>query len=231
MPSLRTFLLAASLLVPCAASSSEAHSGRTDAKGGHYNRKTGEYHYHGAGPSVDDLPGLARTKAPTTSRSEARTESPQPRSTNARTHLTPQLGSLSSIRNVEEPEDPPAVAQIVKEPNAKLQSTSRAILDYARREYALGNIEVAMKYVRRVITNYAATDAAGDAKQVLEEWKDSEPFREWTVSTGKFKTSARFARLEKGSVYLVDKSERTIAVDLKRLSKADQQYVMHREGI
>lgn len=24
-----------------------AHSGRTDANGGHYNRKTGEYHYHG----------------------------------------------------------------------------------------------------------------------------------------------------------------------------------------
>lgn len=24
-----------------------AHSGRTDAQGGHYNRKTGEYHYHG----------------------------------------------------------------------------------------------------------------------------------------------------------------------------------------
>lgn len=26
-----------------------AHSGRTDANGGHYNRKTGEYHYHNGG--------------------------------------------------------------------------------------------------------------------------------------------------------------------------------------
>lgn len=26
-----------------------AHSGRTDANGGHYNRKTGEYHYHNSG--------------------------------------------------------------------------------------------------------------------------------------------------------------------------------------
>ena len=25
----------------------DAHSGRTDSRGGHYNRKTGEYHYHG----------------------------------------------------------------------------------------------------------------------------------------------------------------------------------------
>ena len=27
------------------------HSGRTDANGGHYNRKTGEYHYHNGGTS------------------------------------------------------------------------------------------------------------------------------------------------------------------------------------
>ena len=27
--------------------SSSAHSGRTDSNGGHYNRSTGEYHYHG----------------------------------------------------------------------------------------------------------------------------------------------------------------------------------------
>jgi hypothetical protein len=26
-----------------------SHSGRTDANGGHYNRKTGEYHYHNGG--------------------------------------------------------------------------------------------------------------------------------------------------------------------------------------
>ncbi|OHB49046.1 MAG: hypothetical protein A2Y10_04885 [Planctomycetes bacterium GWF2_41_51] len=25
------------------------HSGRTDSQGGHYNRKTGEYHYHNSG--------------------------------------------------------------------------------------------------------------------------------------------------------------------------------------
>lgn len=28
-----------------------AHSGRTDKNGGHYNRKTGEYHYHNSGYS------------------------------------------------------------------------------------------------------------------------------------------------------------------------------------
>ena len=31
----------------------DAHSGRTDRYGGHYNRKTGEYHYHNRGYSYN----------------------------------------------------------------------------------------------------------------------------------------------------------------------------------
>ena len=34
----------------------DAHSGRTDANGGHYNRKTGEYHYHGGGNYSNFVP-------------------------------------------------------------------------------------------------------------------------------------------------------------------------------
>ena len=30
------------------------HSGGLDSKGGHYNRKTGEYHYHRGGGQADD---------------------------------------------------------------------------------------------------------------------------------------------------------------------------------
>lgn len=30
-----------------------AHPGRTDSNGGHYNRKTGEYHYHNGGPAYN----------------------------------------------------------------------------------------------------------------------------------------------------------------------------------
>ena len=32
-----------------------AHSGRTDANGGHYNRTTGEYHYHNGGTSSKSI--------------------------------------------------------------------------------------------------------------------------------------------------------------------------------
>ena len=35
--------------------SAHTHSGRTDANGGHYNRKTGEYHYHNSGKSRPSL--------------------------------------------------------------------------------------------------------------------------------------------------------------------------------
>ena len=37
------------LLVIYSFGTSHSHSGRTDANGGHYNRKTGEYHYHNSG--------------------------------------------------------------------------------------------------------------------------------------------------------------------------------------
>lgn len=41
-------LLVFTFLFSCLATSlSWSHSGRTDSSGGHYNRKTGEYHYHG----------------------------------------------------------------------------------------------------------------------------------------------------------------------------------------
>ena len=40
------------------------HSGRTDANGGHYNRKTGKYHYHGGGRSRPRVNVSPPTPAP-----------------------------------------------------------------------------------------------------------------------------------------------------------------------
>ena len=37
--------------------SAYTHSGRTEANGGHYNRKTGEYHYHNSGTSSRSTSG------------------------------------------------------------------------------------------------------------------------------------------------------------------------------
>ena len=41
--------LAVLLILLLSAVFAYTHSGRTDKNGGHYNRKTGEYHYHNAG--------------------------------------------------------------------------------------------------------------------------------------------------------------------------------------
>ena len=38
--------------------SSAAHSGRTDSKGGHYDRETGDYHYHHGYPAHDHPGGV-----------------------------------------------------------------------------------------------------------------------------------------------------------------------------
>lgn len=46
--------------------SAYTHSGRTDANGGHYNRKTGTYHYHNSGRSrtrLNATPTIRRTDA------------------------------------------------------------------------------------------------------------------------------------------------------------------------
>ena len=49
--------------------SAHTHSGRTDANGGHYNRKTGTYHYHNSGrsrtrPSYTPLPDTTTKTTP-----------------------------------------------------------------------------------------------------------------------------------------------------------------------
>lgn len=48
-----------------------AHSGGLDSKGGHYNRKTGEYHYHRGG-NVDSKSTVTKS---TKSKSETKTKS------------------------------------------------------------------------------------------------------------------------------------------------------------
>ena len=51
----RKFLIILSLILTTGMlflyDSAHTHSGRTDANGGHYNRKTGQYHYHNSGRS------------------------------------------------------------------------------------------------------------------------------------------------------------------------------------
>lgn len=57
----RYLLVAVASLLVCDVAFS--HPGRTDANGGHHNRKTGGYHYHGGGRSVTPtVPFVPRTR-------------------------------------------------------------------------------------------------------------------------------------------------------------------------
>ena len=66
-------------------SAAYAHSGRTDGNGGHWNRKTGEYHYHCGGYPAHQHPGgvcpyrsggIVTTKAPSTTKKTSTTKAP-----------------------------------------------------------------------------------------------------------------------------------------------------------
>ena len=66
-------------------SAADAHSGRTDANGGHWNRKTGEYHYHHGYPAHQHPGGvcpyiggggIVTTKAPSTTKKPSTTKAP-----------------------------------------------------------------------------------------------------------------------------------------------------------
>lgn len=215
-----------------------AHPGRTDSSGGHNDRKNGGYHYHGGGSSSSSsapasgggLLSDRRTSARVTARYEARTEPPQLRTSEARTYQTEKLGSDFLAPPVT-PESPPAVAQIEKEANATDEVKARKLLDYAKRQYLLGKVELGMKWVRWVLTKYSNTVAASEAKILLEEWKKSEPFKTWKDASGKFSTVARFVRLDDGNIYLQNETGKTVSFDIKRLSRADQEYVIQREDL
>ena len=75
--SICSLLLMAMFLTSCVA---DAHPGRTDSNGGHYNRKTGEYHYHNGGGSSSKS-----TKSKSTSTKKAKATTKTVKTTNATT--------------------------------------------------------------------------------------------------------------------------------------------------
>lgn len=65
----------------------EAHPGRTDSKGGHYNRKTGEYHFHNSGAAR--AARVAPTRRPSVPARAASSVRSRPRESPANSSRTP----------------------------------------------------------------------------------------------------------------------------------------------
>ena len=55
---MKKFMAFFMIYVLIATGSALAHSGRTDSSGGHYNRETGEYHYHHGYPAHQHTDGI-----------------------------------------------------------------------------------------------------------------------------------------------------------------------------
>lgn len=63
-----TLIISTLLIAALGFNSVFSHSGRTDSKGGHYNRKTGTYHFH-SGPRSSSVPTTKEVERPLVKRS------------------------------------------------------------------------------------------------------------------------------------------------------------------
>ena len=68
----KIFLLILSILFAMSSLTADAHPGRLDANGGHWNHKTGEYHYHRSNGRKISPKKRSRTKKKRTSRRNSR---------------------------------------------------------------------------------------------------------------------------------------------------------------
>lgn len=138
--SLRVFLLFV-VFFPFVAS---AHSGRTDSKGGHFNRRTGQYHYHNSGSSSG-------------SSSSSRT-----RTTGLRTYRTKARTTYrSTARSVAKKK---AVAQQKSDARKKRKIDLKSKLAIATNE-----IQSGMRKLQEIMKEHQGKPIAHEAKQVLRE--------------------------------------------------------------
>ena len=69
----KIFLVLLSILFVMSSLTADAHPGRLDANGGHWNRKTGEYHYHRSnGRKISQKKKRTSRRRKTTSRRSSR---------------------------------------------------------------------------------------------------------------------------------------------------------------
>lgn len=216
-----------------------AHPGRTDSSGGHNDRKHGGYHYHGGGPSAkpDPVPeksvtaSLARSIARESARIEPRTSYPLLRTNESRTSQSDKLGSGFKLNPEDERKDLAESPNVEEVADPKDEARASKLLDFAKRQRTTGNVDVATRWIRRIIADYSKTSSAKEARILLGEWKASEPFRTWKDVAGRYSIIAKFLRLDSGSVYLHTQGGKDIAVEIRKLCRNDQEYILNREGL
>lgn len=97
-----------SLLLPLLAIAVSSHPGRTDSNGGHYNRSTGEYHYHHGYPAHQHLNGICpydfdnKTASNSSSRNKNKHKSKRQNSTESvKSQTAKDEYALTTVKNKE----------------------------------------------------------------------------------------------------------------------------------
>lgn len=225
------FLILASLSLSMSTNMCTAHSGRTDSSGGHMNRRTGQYHFHGGGVSTSRTynPTAVRSVPRTTYRSVARTTPRVLQPVKDRFSLSESIHSDTSIRSKS---SPPTISVDVKPLQDQIDRSAieaEILLKQAQRDLSNKNHLQAVKNSLKIIKNYPDTPSCPQSKSLLAQLFANEPFREWKDITRQFAITARFKEVQDGIVLLETKADKSIRIEIKKLNYEDRIYIKYRQ--
>lgn len=174
-----------------------AHGGRTDGQGGHYNRKTGSYHYHGT-------PSVYRSSTRTTSATTARvTTSTTPRNT-YRSGSTERLDSsnytdneevAAKVRALKEEAGmqsiPPPTTQTVNLRVAPEKTDPSQLFREAEELFAADKKAEAITLYRRIVSKFPDSSEAKLAVVRIQAIRSDLEANEWLVLARNYRRAGR----------------------------------------
>lgn len=210
-----------------------AHPGGLDSSGGHRDRRSGGYHYHGGGPSVPKLPApdqepdpAHRTTARTSPKLSFRSSAPIRRTTtepiqvkvlDSKTILKHYYARVALLTP-----DAPSRSDYESLPLNLTKLPQSTIYIYA--SDAAKMLGIVLQKLGRD-PEFRASDSEG-SNVPSDPWVDG-PFayREWKDATGSFTVVALFHGRIGDSVSLLKKDGTEIKVLFEKLSLVDQKWI------
>lgn len=195
--------LTAAVLLFASGSLLHGHSGRTDANGGHYDRKTGSYHYHNAGHAV--APPM-RVQVPSSSARPRRERPEKP------VEKTVQPRPKFQTRTWHDIKGEVLLTAALKNANKAKYTVTLARADGTVKDVSLDLLSVADRA-------FALTH--NDKKSEFQR-----PTRKWTSANGKYQVSAEALIVEDDAIRLLrSDNQNVISVSPEKLSLDDRAYI------
>jgi len=197
----RLSLVVTAVLFLVAASTVRSHPGRTDAQGGHFNRSTGEYHYHNGGPARPASPPATVTTL-------------QPRAATApRVLATPKPATLAR--------------PTPKLPQTTWHGIDGQVLAVGGLLSFNGDAVTVLKADNSTLDVALDKLCVADRAFALTRNKESEfqrAIRQWTSSNGKYHVDAKAISVDDKTVKLAQSGKAT-SIPLDKLSTDDRSYL------